>query len=179
MSKPLKRLDLLVKEVEDPYAQENFWRIRNLISDLTANGIPGPQGPMGPVGPAGPPGPAASVVQRVTEVFNCPATVSVGHFVYITALNTVDKLVDNSSATIPNGMFGLAYAKPTSTTVEVLFLGKSTSAYVGLTIGAPVFISTTGTPTHTPPATGMVQHIGFATSTTEVFVQLKQAMRRS
>lgn len=179
MSRTLKRLDLLVKEVEDPYAQENFWRIRSLISDLTANGIPGPAGPSGPMGPAGPPGPAASVVQQIIVTFNCPATVAVGHLVRLTGLNTVDTIADNATATIPNGMFGIAYAKPTSTTVDVVFAGKTTSAYVGLTIGAAVFISTGGVPTHTPPATGMVQQIGFASSTTEIFVHLLQAMRRS
>ncbi len=49
----LKRLDLLLKEIQDPHAQENFWRIKQYIESLGDGSLVGPPGPQGPQGPAG------------------------------------------------------------------------------------------------------------------------------
>lgn len=166
----LKRLDLLFREVKDPVAQENFWRIRDLFKEIST-GTTGPAGPTGPQGPAGPSG-------LPTFTFTSDAGTLATNLVRINAANTVTKITDNSSATIPNGIFGICYAKPSATQAEVMVLGV-VPGYVGLTVGAAVFISTLGVPTHTPPSSGMVQQIGFALSTTEIFVNLLQPMRRS
>lgn len=48
MSKTVKRLDLLFREVQDLAAQENFYRIKAYIDNLAATGLVGPQGPQGP-----------------------------------------------------------------------------------------------------------------------------------
>lgn len=119
----------------------------------------------------------AASVPRLTVVFNTDIFTTVGDLVRITATDYVETITDNSAATIPNGLFGVAYSKPTSTTVEVMFLGIL-GGYSGLTPGNPVFIGTFGVPTHTPPLTGTLQQIGFAVSPTEVFFQFGQAMRR-
>lgn len=169
----LKRLDLLLKEVKDPYAQENFWRLKQLFdSGELSSTTPGPQGPVGP------PGPTPTSVPRVTTTFNTDVGTSVLDLVRINGDNTVTKISDNLATTIPNGILGLAYYKPSSLSVEVITLWII-GGYAGLTIGQPVFISTLGALTHTPPATGMVQQVGMAVSATEVFVNLMQPMRRS
>lgn len=59
----LNRLDLLLKEIEDPFVQENFRKIKRYIDCLVqeggigggggGTGSPGPPGPAGPAGPAG------------------------------------------------------------------------------------------------------------------------------
>jgi hypothetical protein len=178
MTKTLKRLDLLVREVQDPHAQENFWRLRNLIEDLGSNGVPGPQGPAGPPGPQGPVGPTPTTVPKVVVTFTTDAGTLATHLVRVSAANTVIRITDNLSATIPNGIFGIGLSKPSATQIEVIFMGIL-GGYSGLTIGSPLFISTAGIPTHTPPATGMVQQIGFAVSATELFVHMLQPMRRN
>lgn len=181
MTKPLKRLDLLIREVEDPHAQENFWRLKNLLSDLSNGGIAGPQGPQGPPGPSGPTGPtgpAATQVPQLVKTFNTDVGTLATHLLRVNGDNTVTQITDNASGTIPNGVFGVGLSKPSALQIDVIFMGI-VGGYAGFTIGSPLFISTAGIPTHTPPATGMVQQIGFAVSATELFVQLMQPMRRS
>lgn len=172
MTKTLKRLDLLIREVEDPHAQENFWRLRNIIQDLTTSGIPGPQGPAGPTGPT------PTAVPQLVKTFNTDALTLATHLLRVSGDNTVERITSNSSLTIPNGVFGVGLSKPSTLQIDVTFMGI-VGGYSGFTIGAPLFISTLGVPTHTPPTTGMVQQIGFAVSATELFVQLMQPMRRS
>lgn len=175
MASTLKRLDLLLREVQDQAAQENFWRLRNLIQDLTSAGIPGPAGPTGPIGPAGP---TPTAVPALVKTFNTDATTLAGHLLKINGNNSVTKITDNLSTTIPNGVFGIGLSKPSLLQIDVTFIGI-VPLYSGLTIGVPYFIHTDGTPTTTPPASGMVQQIGFAVSTTELFIQLMQPMRRN
>jgi len=175
VTKTLKRLDLLVREVKDPHAQENFWRLRNLIEDLSSNGIAGPQGPQGPAGPAGP---TPVSVPKLVATFNTDVGTLATHLLRVNGDNTVTQITDNLAATIPNGVFGVGLSKPSALQIDVVFTGI-VGGYSGFTIGSPLFISTLGVPTHTPPATGMVQQIGFAVSATELFVSLMQPMRRS
>lgn len=172
MTRTLKRLDLLLREVSDPPAQENFWRLRNIISDLTSSGVPGPAGPAGPTGPT----PVA--VPKLVATFNTDVGTLAGHLVRVNGDNTVTQITDNSAATIPNGIFGVGLSKPSALQLDTIFTGIMGS-YAGFTIGLPLFVSTLGVPTHTTPTTGMVQQIGFAISATEMFVHLLQPMRRS
>jgi hypothetical protein len=172
VSKQLKRLDLLIREVEDPHAQENFWRLKNVIQDLSSSGIPGPQGAVGPAGPT------PITVPKLVATFNTDVLTFAGHLLRVNGDNTVTLITDNNSSTIPNGVFGIGYSKPSPLQIDVVFTGII-GGYSGFTTGFPLFISTAGIPTHTPPATGMVQQIGFAVSATEIFVQLMQPMRRA
>ncbi len=178
MTKTLKRLDLLIREVQDPHAQENFWRLRRLIEDLASTGVIGATGPQGPQGPAGTPGPPATTSPKLVVTFNTDAGTLATHLVRVTGTNTVQQITDNFSATIPNGVFGVGLSKPSLLQIDVTFTGI-VGGFAGFTVGSPLFISTAGIPTHTPPTTGMVQQIGFAVSTSELFVQLMQPMRRS
>lgn len=172
MTKTLKRLDLLIREVQDPHAQENFWRLRNIIEDLSSSGIPGPPGAPGPVGPT------PTSVPKLIATFNTDVGTLATHLLKVNGDNSVTQITDNAAATIPNGLFGVGFSKPSSLQIEVIFSGII-GGYSGFTAGLPLFVSTSGVPTHTPPTTGMVQQIGFAISTTEFFVSFMQAMRRS
>lgn len=172
MTKTLKRLDLLIREVQDPHAQENFWRLRNIIEDLSSSGIPGPPGAQGPVGPT------PTSVPKLIATFNTDVGTLATHLLKVNGDNSVTQITDNAAATIPNGLFGVGFSKPSSLQIEVIFSGII-GGYSGFTAGLPLFVSTSGVPTHTPPTTGMVQQIGFAISTTEFFVSFMQAMRRS
>lgn len=171
----VKRLDLLLKEIPDPYVQENFWRLRQYIDNIDQQGIPGPQGPVGPVGPTGP---SATSVPIVSKVFTTDVGTAAGDLLVINGANTVTKIADNSAATIPQGIFGVGLTKPTTTSIEVVFMGI-VGVYGGFTTGGALFISTGGGLTHTAPTTGMVQRVGWAISATELFVQLMAPMRRA
>jgi hypothetical protein len=124
------------------------------------------------------PPPVAAATPRLVQRFTTDAGTAVGDLVRVSGANTVTKITSNSAAQIPNGVFGVGYYKPNPLEIDVLFSGIM-SGYSGFTAGSPLFVSTSGAPTHTIVTTGMVQQIGFATSATEFFVHLLQPMRRS
>jgi len=73
--KILKKVDFLLKEVDDPVAQENFWRLKQMIESGqvgSGSGAPGPVGPMGPAGPAG-----DSFWQKITVTVPASSTLAV------------------------------------------------------------------------------------------------------
>jgi len=177
VTKVLKRLDLLLKEVKDPVAQENFWRLRRILEDISQSGLAGPQGPQGPPGPPGTGG-VASQAPKLIETFDTDVGTLAGDFVKVSGVNAVTKVSDNLIATIPNGIFGIGLSKPSPLQIEVIFIGIM-GGYAGLTAGLPLFVSPTGTPTHTAPTSGIVQQIGFAISADQLFLQIGQCIRRS
>lgn len=120
----------------------------------------------------------ASESPKLVQTFVTDPATSAGDLVRISGINTVTKISDNFSTSIPNGIFGVVWQKPTSTSAKVLFIGIM-NGFSGFTPGLPLFISVTGSPTHVVPMTGMVQQIGFAISSTQFFIQLGQALRRS
>lgn len=179
MSKNLKRLDLLFREVQDSVAQENFWRLKLFLDDLldgtlTSTGTSGGGSGSSSVDYATVAGEAAATVKE----FITDAGTPVGSFVRVVGTNTVQNITDNTYATIPYGIFGVVLSKPSPLIAKVAFVGI-VSGYSGLTTGSPIFISTSGLPTHTAPTTGMSQEIGKAVSTTEIFINIKQYFRKT
>lgn len=126
--------------------------------------------------PSGPP--PASSAPRLIETFVTDVGTSLGNLVRVNGPTSVTKIVDNLATTVPNGIFGLVYSKPTPLLAEVLFVGIM-NGYAGFSPGSPLFISTSGTPTHSVPGTGVVQQIGFAVTANSFFLQMMTAMIRS
>lgn len=120
----------------------------------------------------------ATQAPKLIDTFDTAPETSVGDLVYLSSTDFVTKISDNTFSTIPNGIFGVVFAKPTSVRADVLFAGIM-SGYSGFTPSLPLFVSTTGVPTHTPPLTGVVQQIGFATRSTSFMVQLMLPTVRS
>ena len=123
-------------------------------------------------------GGAASSAPKLIATLNTDISTLVGDMVVVNGTNSVTKISNNLFSTMPNGIFGVVYTKPTTTKADVLFVGIM-GGYSGFTAGLPLFVSTAGIPTHTPPSTGMSQQIGFATSANEMFYLLMQPIRRS
>lgn len=174
----LKSYDFLLKEIADPYVQENFWRLKRIFEDIEQNGIQGPQGPAGPQGPIGP---TPTEVPKLTDTYDTDAGTLAGHLVKVIGTNLVQRITDNLPTTIPNGIFGAVIAKPSPLQAQVIFIGI-VGGYAGFTPGLPLYVSSTGTPTHTPPPPGIPatsQQIGFAVSPTSFFLMMMQPFRRS
>ncbi len=120
----------------------------------------------------------ASSAAKISLIFNTDTFTAPGDLVRVTGTDYVETITDNLDTTIPNGLFGVAFSKPTSTTVEVVFTGII-GGYGAFTPGSALYISVLGLPTHSAPATGTLQQIGFAVSSSEFFLQLGQAIRRA
>lgn len=153
-------------------------RLSELGKGLIKNKYPfvAPSGSSGGGGGGG--GATATDTPMVMDVFATSSGTAARDLVVLTGSNTVQKTPDNLTANVPHGIFGVALSKPTALTVQVVFLGR-VGGYTGFTPGGALFISATGTPTHTVPTSGMVQKIGWAVSTTEMWVQLMQPLRRA
>lgn len=107
--------------------------------------------------------------QRTIQVIkSCANTVNVGDIVYesLSDDNTVETNVDN---TIVAPSIGVVVSKPNSTTAIVQTYGEYSGA-TGLQRGEKVFLSTSGDFTASPPATDYVQTLGFALSSTSLFI---------
>lgn len=148
MTKKIRRLDLLLKEVTDPVAQENFWRLKRLYDDGTLGGT-GSTGAAGAQGPAGAPGVTPTTFPALVETFDTDAGTAVLDLVRLNGTNSVTKITDNTTGTIPQGVFGLVYYKPSAIVAEVIFMGIL-NGFLGLTPGSGYYISATGTLTTTP-----------------------------
>ena len=121
-------------------------------------------------------GGVATSAPKLIATLSTDVGTAVGDMVILNGTNSVTKITSNSFAAIPNGIFGVVTNKPSTIIAEVLFVGIQ-GGYTGLTAGNSVFINTSGAFTHTPPVTGMLQQVGFAVSTTEIFVNIQQALR--
>lgn len=98
-------------------------------------------------------------------VFSCAASAVVGDFVmHSTSLaQTVEVVTDNHS---PNQVIGMIKAKPTAESASLTYLGV-VGGFSGLSVGAKVFLSSTGRPSTDKPSVGYMQILGVAISSTE------------
>lgn len=102
----------------------------------------------------------ASAAGQILIPFGCQNTDVVGDLVILQTDDVVQKTSNNTYAGL---VLGIINDKPTATTCNIQVSG-SRSGYAGFTRGLPVFVSPTGTPTTTQPASNSIQTIGIATS---------------
>jgi len=107
----------------------------------------------------------AENAQRILIPFGCDVSVQVGDFVYQHA-TTPEWAVTAPDNTLVSQVIGVVYAKPQPQIANVLVLGIA-EGFSGLTTGARVFLSATGTPTNTRPTSGYVHNLGVAVSSTD------------
>ncbi len=171
MSKTIKRLDLLFREVEDPHAQENFYKLKNYLDNLTISGSTGPQGPAGPAGPAGPSGtPGTSLVVTKTA----GETISAGKAVYLDTA-TVVKLADHSILARQK-CIGVAKTAATSgNSIEVITDGVFEDAiFSGFTLNEPIWVGTNGTLVQVPPTSGVLLEAGYYLGENKIEIEIKR-----
>lgn len=120
----------------------------------------------------------ATQAPKLIATFNTDVGTLVNDLVVVNGDNSVTKITSNTAAEIPHGIFGVVTSKPSGTSAEVIFVGIQ-GGYSGFTTSNALFVGTDGLLTHSAPATGTVQQIGFAVSTTEIFVNPKQPIRRA
>jgi len=111
---------------------------------------------------------------EVTGTYNCSTLVSVNDFVYLSAIDTVDKASATSIATAP--AIGIVIAKPGPTVATVLLGDGEVPGFVGLTTLAQYYLSlTAGLATLSVGAYGagnVVQKVGKAKSTSVMIIEV-------
>lgn len=148
------RLDLLLKEIEDPYVQENFRKLKRYLDCLDLGNQLGVPGPAGPPGTPGAPGQDSTPDEKLMNVL---ATVNVGDAVFqdYTQVNFARTFPNNDS---PSPFIGVVIEKPTTTTAVVQLQGLISTALPQGT----VFMSLTGDFQIGYPASGKWQRMGYS-----------------
>jgi predicted RecA/RadA family phage recombinase len=171
VAKTLKRLDLLMREVQDPHAQENFYRLKDYIDNLQTSGGTGPQGPQGPAGPTGPSGVAGTSLV-ITKTAG--ETISAGKAVYLDTATTV-KFSDHS---VPARQKCIGVAKTAATAgnpLDIITDGVfEDSIFSGFTINESVWVGTNGVLTQTPPTSGVLLEAGYYLGENKIEIEIKR-----
>jgi hypothetical protein len=139
--------------------------IEHLGIEYTTTGRVGLQGPEGPPGPKGDPGTA-----DITLTYNAGETLG-GHRVVRIESGLV-YYADNTTLAHAGKVIGIttgAVVSGSSTTIQVAGeLEESTWSWSP----GPVYLSTNGLLTQTPPATGFLQKIGTAITSTKILIRV-------
>ena len=88
MSKKVKRLDLLFREVSDAHAQENFYRLKTFLDNLAANGLANTAVTPGTYGASGVPQITVDAQGRITSASDGPALAIGDNFEQFSDLTT-------------------------------------------------------------------------------------------
>ena len=135
-------------------------------------GVPGPQGIQGPQGPQGIPGPAGDdTVQHI-------AAISLGGH-RLVVLNSSSQAIyaDNSNLTHKDKILGLTTGAVTAgATATIQTYGEISEVSWSWTLDLPIYASTDGLLTQTPPTTGFLVIVGFPISTTSMFISIKESL---
>jgi hypothetical protein len=176
MTKTLKRLDLLLKEVKDPHTQENFWRLKNLLSDLSISGVPGPQGPQGPVGPSGSTLAAEyAAALKVTRVAN--EAILKGDALY--AVSSTHVALAGASTLIGKAtVFGFADANAASGDNIVVTLAGilEDPLFSVFTVNSPLFLDVSGGITDVKRSSGFHVIIGKSLGSNQIFISIREPL---
>lgn len=106
-----------------------------------------------------------------TITINCDSSLNVGDLVVqsLSFDNKVEKCVNNTTIT---PCIGIVVSKDSSTICKIKQTGTY-NGFSGLIKGQHVFLSLTGTPTSSIPATGYLQILGTALSATELLISIQ------
>lgn len=124
----------------------------------------------------------AEKAPKLIVTFDTDTTTAIGDLVVVSGSDFVSTINDNMASSMPNGIFGVVTAKPSTTEADVIFVGVQ-EGYSGFTTGSPIFVENDGTPGHDNPGPGDVgrisQQIGFAVSSSAFFIYLGPPYERT
>lgn len=106
---------------------------------------------------------------EIEKTYNCEASAAVQDIVYL-SLTEDNKVIVNTNNQILQPSIGVIKEKVSATVCKVLLLGISGHIWTGVEQGKKIFLSTSGTTTHTPPTTGYVQELGIGTLDEQFYV---------
>jgi len=157
MSVNTTSLDLLLKEIKDPHVQENFYRLKLFLENLSTGATTIVQGDTNI---------SVEGAVQLTKVMACDSGVAVDDWVYQS--ETVDNLAVAAADQNPaKPVIGIVIAKPSLTQCEVMYLGITP-----FTVGrGQLYLGLTGQASDAAPATGYIQKLGMSFGDGEILVR--------
>jgi hypothetical protein len=134
-------------------------------------GEQGPQGPPGPQGPQGPPGSAGAQTLTITAAQNLS-----GHRMVV-ATPSGAVYADPTNPAHADALLGLTTGAALSgDQVTVLAAGEMVEPSWSWTPGLPLYVTSSGLLSHTPPSTGWVQIVALAVTPTSILLTPRQSI---
>lgn len=112
----------------------------------------------------------AQTARAIVLPFTCESTTNVGDIVYPDPINDL-KVLSNTNNSIIQQSIGVVLEKSSPTDCKVVVCGL-VGGYSGLSRGGKIYLSTSGTITQSPPATGYLQQLGVAVSEVDVLLNV-------
>jgi len=164
-----KRLDLLLKEIKDPYVQENFYKLKIFLENFEGGGAQGPAGNTGATGPQGAPGVGGTVTVIAGETL--PAL----KFVYI---GSDGKAYLGNSATFPETeVIGMTtQAGATNSILEIVPFGLVQDPSFTFGYSQMLFLTTNGAFSTTVPVTGHRVKLGQGLNNGQIFIDIDETI---
>ena len=170
-----KRLDLLLKEITDPYVQENFYKLKVYLENVLVGGSGGVQGPQGPQGPPGPPGDTAVNVESATKLkITRTAQEDILAGEVVRAFSDTHVSLATADSTRSDAMvLGIAEADAlTGADVDVILLGVITdAAFAVFGLNDPLFLDVDGGITNVKRTSGYHVTVGKALGGNNILFQ--------
>lgn len=165
-----KRLDLLLKEIKDPYVQENFYKLKLFIENLeVGSASTGPQGNPGPAGPQGIPG----IGGTLTVVAG--VTLSALKFVYIGADGKA--YPGNSLSYDTSEVIGITLSSVVAgANVEIQHYGQLQDPSFTFGYSQTLFLTTMGNFSTTVPVTGHRVKLGQGLNNGQIFIDIDETV---
>lgn len=158
--------NFLLKEINDPYVQENFYRLKLILDRLIDSGLLGTPQTVTQIITGGSSTPPVPGTVSLRKVMGCAATVTVGNWVYQSdSTNNFAIAATNNSPAKP--VIGIVVAKPSSMQCEVMYLGI-TPVVVGR---GQLYLGATGNTVNAAPVSGHVQKLGYSFGDGEILVR--------
>lgn len=153
-------LDLLLKEIKDPHVQENFYRLKLYLEQLSVGNttIVAPAAGGGTTG-------GTSATGSLTKTMGCASTVKVGDWVYQSnSTNNFAVSATDNDPLVP--VIGIVTSKPVPTQAIVTLVGV-----VDFSIArGRLFLGNTGLAALTAPSSGYLQKLGISFGDGTIFV---------
>lgn len=126
---------------------------------------------IGGTGPAGPPGPAGG------SMLDLPASGTIGGHKAVCNSNGSAVYADHTDSSTAHTLVGISYnAAADGDTVSIVTGGPVIEPTWSWTPQQPLYVGTGGNLTQTAPTSGYIRRIGFAQTSTTVFVQIFQPL---
>jgi len=168
----IKKLDLLLREIDDKYIAENFYRIQKYLEALSLSVTEGPAGADGATGPQGPQGPAGAS-GSITLVAG--ETLSALKFVYVAADGFAYR--GSSTSYTTSQVIGITItAASVGNSVTVATFGEVVDGSFSFGVSNPIFLTTLGSFSTTPPASGHVVKLGHGLDNGKIFVDIDETI---
>jgi hypothetical protein len=140
------------------------------IIETGPQGAQGETGETGPTGPQGPPGESVETGSTIT----CTTAIAMSGHRFVVLDDDSAVYANCTTSDHAHRVVGMTTGASNAGSVSIQTSGEHEEPTWSWTLGIPIFLSTTGLMTQTPPASGFLLIVGFPISATKIYIKIHQ-----